>query len=59
MFWSAGLPLDTQHTIFRKLWEEGVTTNLLSSPFKSVVCVYTVMTVDLRNLQGFDAVLSG
>lgn len=61
MFWSAGLPLDTQETVLRKLRGGGLHEN--SSSFESVVCVYacvyTALTVDLRNLQGFDAALSG
>lgn len=59
--WSAGFPLDTQETVLRKLRGGGLHQNC-SLPLSELcvyVWVYTALTVDLRNLQGFDAALRG
>lgn len=61
--WSAGLPLDTQETVLRKLRGGGLHRNCSLPLSQLCVCVcvwvYTALTVDLRNLRGFDAALRG
>lgn len=60
MFLAAGLQLDAQETVLRKPRGGGPHEN--SSSFESLLCVYacvyTGLTVDLRNSEGFDAALS-